>query len=185
MQPNPEFLIHAIASGNTEMLKYFSKLIAMSVRNEMEDFHHHHLSDAQMKELNPLIRNGIYSALFAIANYNKNMNAKQHIDFQAMLLPSYWEDPELHSFLTSAMEQVQDHAERLTDFSSPFLKKEYELGNLILDKEAGCIRVAASFEMKGVDYDDRKKHQRKITAALKKEGYIYNFTLDGYIKRVQ
>jgi len=31
-------------------------VIAMAVRNAMEDFHHKHLSDEQMAELNPIIR---------------------------------------------------------------------------------------------------------------------------------
>lgn len=33
--------------------------IAMVVRNAMEDFHAKHLSDTQMAELNPIIRNAI------------------------------------------------------------------------------------------------------------------------------
>ena len=33
--------------------------IAMVVRDAMENFHHKHLSDEQMKELNPTIRNAI------------------------------------------------------------------------------------------------------------------------------
>lgn len=38
-------------------------LIAIAVRNEMEDFHCEHLTDSQMKELNPIIRNAIVTAL--------------------------------------------------------------------------------------------------------------------------
>lgn len=44
-------------------LATISKLIAMNVRNEMEDFHVRHLSDEQMRELNPIIRNAIYTTL--------------------------------------------------------------------------------------------------------------------------
>lgn len=33
----------------------YAKYIAMVVRNELENFHSENLSDAQMKELNPLI----------------------------------------------------------------------------------------------------------------------------------
>jgi len=36
-----------------------AKLIAAYVRNNIEDFHCKYLTDAQMKELNPLIRNAI------------------------------------------------------------------------------------------------------------------------------
>ena len=40
-----------------------AKAIASVVRNQMEDFHYKYLSDEQMKELNPIIRNSIYTAL--------------------------------------------------------------------------------------------------------------------------
>ncbi len=33
-----------------------SMVIAMHIRNEMENFHSEHLSDEQMKKLNPIIR---------------------------------------------------------------------------------------------------------------------------------
>ena len=46
-------------------MKDFGKYIAIVVRNAMEDFHCKHLSDEQMKELNPIIRNAIYTALYA------------------------------------------------------------------------------------------------------------------------
>jgi hypothetical protein len=38
-------------------------VVAMHVRNSMEDFHCEHLSDDQMKELNPIIREGILEGL--------------------------------------------------------------------------------------------------------------------------
>ena len=41
--------------------------ISMVVRNAMEDFHGKHLSDAQMKEINPIIRNAVYTALYALS----------------------------------------------------------------------------------------------------------------------
>lgn len=40
-----------------------AKSIAFHVRNAMEDFHVMYLSDEQMRELNPLIRNAIYTFL--------------------------------------------------------------------------------------------------------------------------
>jgi len=68
---------------------YFAKLLAISVRNSMEDFHSKYLSDAQMKELNPIIRNAIYTALVRI---NENM---EYIEFYEQYIPDYWEDCEL------------------------------------------------------------------------------------------
>jgi|ERR1700722_4122729 len=40
-----------------------SLIIAMHIRNEMESFHSAHLSDEQMKRLNPIIRQAIYNIL--------------------------------------------------------------------------------------------------------------------------
>ena len=39
-----------------EARQNWAKYIAIVVRNAMEDFHTKHLSDKQMKELNPIIR---------------------------------------------------------------------------------------------------------------------------------
>jgi hypothetical protein len=36
-------------------LQRWSKIIAMQVRNRMENFHCEHLNDDQMKELNPIV----------------------------------------------------------------------------------------------------------------------------------
>ena len=68
----------------------------MVVRNAMEDFHCEHLTDEQMRELNPIIRNAIYSGLHALANYDTSPGARAFVDHQAALVPGYWEKPELH-----------------------------------------------------------------------------------------
>jgi hypothetical protein len=75
--------------------KIFAMYIAMVVRNAMEDFHSKHLSDKQMKELNPIIRNAIYTALHASDNYEKSNAAKKFVDFNINLIPGYWEQPNL------------------------------------------------------------------------------------------
>lgn len=71
-------------------LNFKAKAIAAYIRMNMEDFHCKHLSDAQMKELNPLIRNAIYTFLV-------NENNGDFFDISAVCklnLPSYWEDCE-------------------------------------------------------------------------------------------
>lgn len=75
-------------------LQYAAKFIAMVVRNAMEDFHVHHLSDAQMAELNPLIRNGIYTALHAM-EHQDDPGANGFIQFIRKMIPTYWESPQL------------------------------------------------------------------------------------------
>ncbi|MDD3927405.1 MAG: hypothetical protein PHT33_12180, partial [bacterium] len=63
----------------------------------MEDFHCEHLSDEQMKELNPIIRNAIYTGLHAISCMKMSKAAESYVNFQKMLIPGYWEQPELVS----------------------------------------------------------------------------------------
>jgi hypothetical protein len=62
----------------------FAMYIAMVVRNTMEDFHCKHLSNEQMKELNPIIRNAICTALYAFENYDENVGAKKFVDFNGL-----------------------------------------------------------------------------------------------------
>lgn len=73
----------------------FAKLIAIVVRNAMEDFHCEHLSDEQMRTLNPLIRNAIATALHAFNHYDREDAARRFLDHQGRCIPSYWEAPEL------------------------------------------------------------------------------------------
>lgn len=64
-----------------------AKLIAAIVRNQMEDFHNKYLSDAQMKELNPIIRNAIYTALVQM---DENPDAMD--SYYRLYVPEDWED---------------------------------------------------------------------------------------------
>lgn len=63
--------------------------IAMAIRNEMEDFHCKYLSDEQMKELNPIIRNAVFTALYASDHYEDERWCKEFVDFQYRLIPGY------------------------------------------------------------------------------------------------
>src|SRR5882672_11236101 len=73
-------------------------LIAMHVRNEMEDFHSEHLSDAQMKQLNPIIRQAIFDVVSFTDMQPKTETEKkqagQAIDWLIKMPPEYWEIPE-------------------------------------------------------------------------------------------
>lgn len=79
----------------TADMKAFSKYIAMVVRNAMEDFHCKHLSDEQMKELNPIIRNAIYTAIYAYEAIGKSEMSKDFVEYHLLSIPKYWEEPEL------------------------------------------------------------------------------------------
>ena len=76
-------------------LQCLSKYISIVVRDAMEDFHHKHLSDEQMKELNPVIRNAIFTALYAHAISGTSSKAQQFIGEHLARIPAYWEEPEL------------------------------------------------------------------------------------------
>src|SRR5262245_30433086 len=72
-----------------------ANVIAMVIRNAMEDFHAAHLSDAQMRELNPIIRNAVFTALQAMHDAARSEAARQFLSFHAAMIPRYWEPPEL------------------------------------------------------------------------------------------
>jgi len=79
-------------SQETQQMATF---IAMVVRNAIEDFHCQHLSDQQMKELNPLVRNAIGTALHAFDHYERSDAARTFVDYHFRSIPNYWEPPEL------------------------------------------------------------------------------------------
>lgn len=76
----------------TEFQMEKAKLLASFVRSEIEDFHCEHLTNKQMKELNPLIRNGIVAGLYYLDNV-RNERIFKALNFQIRLIPDYWENP--------------------------------------------------------------------------------------------
>jgi hypothetical protein len=84
-------------------LKEMAMMIAMVVRNGMEDFHCKHLTDKQMKELNPLIRNSIYTALYMLILAERTEPLENIIKWTKLCIPNYWEDPELNKDFTEAL----------------------------------------------------------------------------------
>lgn len=73
----------------------FAAYIAMVVRNAMEDFHHRHLTDDQMKELNPIVRNAICTGIHAFHSCECSDEARKFVEFNFRMIPRYWEPPEL------------------------------------------------------------------------------------------
>jgi hypothetical protein len=76
-------------------LQTYAKYIAMVVRNAMEDFHCKHLSDEQMKELNPVIRNAVYTAIYGFMTSSRSEKSKRYVEHVFGMIPKYWEDPQL------------------------------------------------------------------------------------------
>ena len=77
-------------------IKFQSKLISIVIRNAMEDFHTKYLSNAQMKELNLIIRNAVYTALYSMHYCKDSMKLMEFISYQSDMIPDYWEEPELN-----------------------------------------------------------------------------------------
>jgi hypothetical protein len=48
-----------------------------------------------MREMNPLIRNGIYTTLQAVKAMKRSRKARDWINMHVLQIPSYWETPEL------------------------------------------------------------------------------------------
>jgi len=73
-------------------------LIAMHVRNEMEDFHVDNLSDAQMKQLNQIIRQAIFDVVILTNEEPKTRTDKEQatrvMDWLIRMIPDYWELPD-------------------------------------------------------------------------------------------
>jgi hypothetical protein len=78
-----------------DYLRLSIRFISIVVRNAMEDFHSKYLSDEQMRELNPIIRNAIYTALYAQQTMSKSEKIEEFVREQWAMIPEYWEQPEL------------------------------------------------------------------------------------------
>lgn len=94
-----------------------AKYVAIVVRNAMEDFHVAHLTDAQMKELNPIIRNAIFTALYAMVRAGTSPAAKDFADWHMRSIPEYWEEPELLPDLKELLDREES--------KKPFTPKEF------------------------------------------------------------
>jgi hypothetical protein len=98
-------------SKNSQEMAMF---LAMVVRNAMEDFHVKHLTDEQMRELNPIIRNAIYTGLQSLRHYDRSEGAQSFADFQKRLIPKYWEQPALLSGFVETVRKMDDKRRKKT-----------------------------------------------------------------------
>ena len=69
-------------------------IIAMTVRNHIEDLHEH-ITDELMIKLNQHTRDAVFTTLVAMKEYPDSEAAQRFIGFQSMLIPKYWEEPKL------------------------------------------------------------------------------------------
>ena len=114
-------------------LQRWSRIIAMHVRNQMEDFHCEHLADDEMKELNPIIRNAIYEALHSLflmrhgKNQSQRIYGAMQVNYWLMMAPDYWEPPGLADDTAKRLQQLSFHELRSMPWiSSERSRKEFE-----------------------------------------------------------
>ncbi len=175
-----ELLVQALDQGNPEGLKAFAMILSKSVRDEMEDFHVAQLSQEQMKELNHLIRNAVYNALFAISYSDRIPACAQEVNMMALTVPDYWEPPELkEAYKWEIGERLDNDSFK---FTSAFLNEQFKIGNIFFNHKTWCIELKGSYEFKG-EFKDAHALRDKITSLLRKEGYEYVASLCGYINR--
>lgn len=68
----------------------------------MEDFHVKHLTDQQMKELNPIIRNALCTFFHCLDNQD-NKTVQATLRYYSACIPDYWEEPQLLQDYTDAI----------------------------------------------------------------------------------
>ena len=68
-------------------------IIAIHVRNELEDFHVDNLSDKQMKALNQTTRQAIYEALGFMPSSAEGKDTSKDLVWLIKMIPDYWEVP--------------------------------------------------------------------------------------------
>jgi hypothetical protein len=101
-------------STNFEDMKTMSIFIAVVIRNAMEDFHVKHLSDVQMRELNPIIRNAVFTAVHATRSMDWSEAARAYVDYLSQHIPPYWEQPELLIGYLQSLERRGEDVQRDT-----------------------------------------------------------------------
>jgi hypothetical protein len=89
-----ENLLNSLPAVDESHVLLITMLISMQIRNSMEDFHVKNLSDEQMKELNPIIRQAVCDVLSALFIARPEFS-HTFIAFLADSVPNYWEPPKL------------------------------------------------------------------------------------------
>lgn len=84
-------------------------VVAMYLRNAMEDFHFRHLSDEQMAELNPILRQALFDVITIIEDDDLDRQAES-MDYLVGMIPPYWEVPDKPSFEQSKTRRRHDQA---------------------------------------------------------------------------
>lgn len=91
--------------SNKDMAKYINAV----VRSNIESFHTKHLSDEQMEQLNPLIKNAIYTALHSLFKENRTALDDRFVEINSASIPHDVEDPVLIDEYTELFSDTPIH----------------------------------------------------------------------------
>lgn len=170
--------LEAMKHNDQDVMKTASMIIAQILKDELEDFRIKHIPKETTPELDDLIKNGIYNALFSLVNSDIDNSCLSNITDAMVKIPSYWEAPQLHSDLAQSLVKL---SEDKVIFKSAFLNEQFKMKNIYRLPHIPCFRIKGSYEFNGVDYNDGKKHLAKIRSQLGNEQYVYDPGLEGYI----
>jgi hypothetical protein len=92
VRPDTDNRLTEVVNGDPAAVAMF---IAKKVRDAMEDFHVEHLTDDQMKVLNPIIRNAIYRALLVLDMARSGETS--HLERAGAITEIAWSPPD-HSW---------------------------------------------------------------------------------------
>jgi hypothetical protein len=149
-----------IEATRTQNDQAMAKFIAIVIRNAMEDFHAQHLTDAQMKELNPIIRNAVFTAIQATRHAVESHRARAFVDFQIRLIPDYWEEPELLDDYVRSLEwkgslKVFDPSSGVTQKRSRKIgRRDLQVGERYLHRNGNWIRIIEEIDGDTVRWSD-------------------------------
>lgn len=79
-----------------DALKDEAKVLAMFVRDGLEDLHHQgDLPQELMPALNKRIRDALYTALYTMERAHEDWRCDMMVDRKRRGIPKYWEEPQL------------------------------------------------------------------------------------------
>jgi hypothetical protein len=76
-----------------QSMESMAMFIAKVMHDAIGDFYSKHLSNDEREELDSIIRNAVYTALFASKNYSKSSAAKAFVTVNLANIPKGWEEP--------------------------------------------------------------------------------------------
>lgn len=165
--------------GSEGHLKIITQIICSHVTNMIEDtFPAKVTADAGKNELNSIIGNGIYNALFALTHVEEDRSVLE-VFKGPNRNPDSFEGLVLEPHLAEVEQRLKS---REASFESPFLQDLLQHKILEYNPQTNCVSVFLPYEFDFSEFKGRRAFMAKIRFHLKQEGYSYDPCTDGYVK---